>query len=59
MSHLEKDILKGKFGGNKTLKKEAREELAEERIESKTGKHVKVCEMAGKMRHKVRHKTTK
>jgi len=27
--HLEKDILKGKFGKNKELKKEAREELAE------------------------------
>lgn len=50
MSHLEKDILKGKFGKNPQLKKEAREENAEERIEKKTGKHVKVREMAGKMK---------
>lgn len=27
--HLEKDILKGKFGKNKQLRKEAREEIAE------------------------------
>lgn len=49
MSHLEKDILKGKFGKNPQLKKEAREETAEEKIEKKTGKHVKIREMAGKM----------
>lgn len=50
MSHLEKDILKGKFGNNPQLKKEAREENAEEKIEKKTGKHVKIREIAGKMR---------
>lgn len=50
MSHLEKDILKGKFGKNPQLKKEAREETAEEKVEKKTGKHVKIREMAGKMR---------
>lgn len=50
MSHLEKDILKGKFGKDKTLKKEAREELAEEKVEKKTGKHVKLREVAGKMK---------
>lgn len=49
MSHLEKDILKGKFGNNPQLKKEAREEEAEESVEKKTGKHVKIREIAGKM----------
>lgn len=52
MSHLEKDILKGKFGKNPQLKKEAREEDAEEKVEKKTGKHVKIREVAGKMRLK-------
>ncbi len=50
MSHLERDILKGKFGNNKQLKKEAREEDAEEKVEKKTGKHVKIREIAGKMK---------
>ena len=50
MSHLEKDILKGKFGKNKTLKKEAREEDEEEKVEEKTGKKVKIREIAGKMK---------
>lgn len=34
--HLEKDILKGKFGKNKLLKKEAREELEEVKDLKKT-----------------------
>lgn len=50
MSHLEKDIIKGKFGQNPQLKKEAREELAESKVEQKTGKHIKIREIAGKMR---------
>lgn len=50
MSHLEKDILKGKFGKNPQLKREAKEELAEGKIEKKTGRHVKVREIAGKMK---------
>lgn len=40
MSHLEHDILKGKFGKNKELKKEAREELKEakgEALKKKSG----------------------
>lgn len=49
MSHLERDILKGKFGKNKVLKREAREEEAEEKVERKTGKKVKIREIAGKM----------
>ena len=52
MSHLEKNILKGKFGKNKELKKEAREELVEEKVEKKTGKKAKVREIAGKMKVK-------
>lgn len=50
MSHLERDIIHGKFGQNPQLKKEAREELTESKIEKKTGKHVKIREIAGKMR---------
>jgi hypothetical protein len=49
MSHLERDILKGKFGKNPQLKKEAREEDAEGKMEKKTGKKVKLREIAGKM----------
>jgi hypothetical protein len=52
MSHLERDIKKGKFGNNPQLKKEAREEEAEEKVEKKTGKHVKIREIAGKMKVK-------
>lgn len=50
MSHLERDIAKGKFGKNPQLKKEAREEDAEEKVERKTGKHVKIREIAGKLK---------
>lgn len=40
--HLERDILKGKFGKNKELKKEAREELSEMKdIKSKALKNKK------------------
>lgn len=52
MSHLEKDIIKGKFGKNPQLKKEAREEEVEEDIRNKTGKKVKIREVAGKMKMK-------
>jgi len=57
--HLERNILKGKFGNNKELKKEAREEIAEHNAEEKAetpyfkgGKHPKVKDMAKKMKVK-------
>lgn len=42
--HLERDILKGKFGKNKQLKKEAREELAEAKSEALEKKKGEKCE---------------
>lgn len=53
--HLEKNILKGKFGKNKELKKEAREEIEEvkEIKKHKSSCECKSCckkkEMASKM----------
>jgi hypothetical protein len=45
--HLEKNILKGKFGNSKELKKEAREEMKETREEET---EIKKLKMAKKMK---------
>lgn len=42
--HLEKDILKGKFGNNKRLKREAREEFEEMKGKKKGDALVKALE---------------
>lgn len=52
--HLENNILKGKFGKNKELKKEAKEELGEMKEEHKKDCDCKKCckksDMAKKMK---------
>lgn len=52
--HLEKDILKGKFGKNKQLKKEAREEIEEIKEEHKKGCDCEKCSKKSDMAKKMK-----
>lgn len=51
--HLAKDILKGKFGSNKSLKREAREEMAEYKGGKSSKERMKYFKAKGPLKDKL------